>query len=119
MSTKFPCRFLTDRLMQQHADCLSRLFSFRTLLILAAIVDTLLAVLLIAVSGFIFGPGPESSNGDPAAVASWAGAVIGCIAAPVAAFVLRRHRRAGIGVLVALTPPAVALFLTLGIYQPY
>jgi hypothetical protein len=31
MSTKFPCRFLTDRLMQQHADCLSRLFSLCTI----------------------------------------------------------------------------------------
>ena len=89
------------------------------LLILAAIVDALLGVLLVTVSGFVFGPGPESSNGDPAAVASWTVALIGCIAAPVAGFILRAHRKAGLGVLVALAPPVVALFLTSGVYHPY
>jgi hypothetical protein len=75
------------------------------LLILAAIVDASLGVLLIALSGFVFGPGPESSNGDPAAVASWTAALIGCLAAPIVGFVLRAYTRAGIGVLVALAPP--------------
>jgi hypothetical protein len=89
------------------------------LLVLAAILDALLGVLLIAVSGFVFGPGPESSNGDPAAVVSWTVALIGCIAAPIAGFVLRAHRMAGIGVLVALVPPVVALFLASGVYHPY
>jgi hypothetical protein len=89
------------------------------LLILAAIVDALLGVLLIAVSGFVFGLGPESSNGDPAAVVCWVAAVIGCIAAPVGGFILRAHRKAGIGALVALAPPVVALFLTSGLYHPY
>jgi len=89
------------------------------LLILAAIVDASLALLLVAVSGFVLGPGPESSNGDPAAVISWTVALIGCIAAPIAGFILRAYRMAGIGVLVALAPPLVALFLTSGVYHPY
>ena len=89
------------------------------LLILAAIVDTLLGVLLVAVSGFVFGPGPESSNGDPAAVTSWTVALIGCVAAPVAGFILRGYGKPGIGVLVALAPPAVALLLSSGVYHPY
>jgi len=88
------------------------------LLILAAIVDALLGVLLVAVSGFVLGPGPESSNGNPAAVACWTTALIG-IAAPVAGFILRAHRKAGMDVLVALAPPVVALFFTSGLYHPY
>ena len=67
------------------------------LLFLAAIVDTLLGVLLVAVSGFVFGPGRESLNSDPTAVASWTVALIGCIVAPVAVFILRAHRKAGLG----------------------
>jgi len=89
------------------------------LLTIAAIVDALLGVLLVAVSGFVFGPGPESSNGDPAAVAAWMVAVIGCIAAPIGGFILRAHRKAGIGVLVALVPPMVALLLASGVYHSY
>ena len=88
------------------------------LLVLAAIVDASLAVLLVAVSGFVFGPGPESSNGDPAAVISWTVALIGCIATPIAGFILRAYRMVGIGVLVALVPPLVALFLTSGSTTP-
>ena len=88
------------------------------LLVLAAIVDASLALLLVAVSGFVLGPGPESSNGDPAAVISWTVALIGCIAAPIAGFILRAYRMAGIGVLVALVPPLVALFLTSGSTTP-
>ena len=60
------------------------------LLVLAAIVDASLALLLVAVSGFVLGPGPESSNGDPAAVISWTVALIGCIAAPIAGFIPAR-----------------------------
>ena len=88
------------------------------LLILAAIVDALLGVLLVAVSGFVLGPGPESSNGNPAAVACSTTALIG-IAAPVAGFILRAHRKAWMDVLVALAPPVVALFFTSGLYHPY
>ena len=40
-------------------------------------------------------------------------------AAPIAGFILRAYRMAGIGVLVALAPPLVALFLTSGVYHPY
>ena len=89
------------------------------LLVLAAILDALLGVLLVAISGFVFGPGPESSNGDPAVVVSWNVALIGCIAAPIAGFVLRAYHMPGIGVVVALVPPVVALFLASGFYHPY
>ena len=69
-------------------------------------------------SGFVLGPGPESSNSDPGAVACWTTALIG-IAAPVAGFILRAHRKARMDVLVALALLVVALFLTSGLYHPY
>jgi len=65
------------------------------LLILAAIVDTLLAVLLLWVSGFVFGGGPEGSGGDLSSVAAWSGALAACIGSPVAGFILRAHQRIG------------------------
>jgi hypothetical protein len=39
-------------------------------------------------------------------------------AAPIAGFILRAYRMVGIGVLVALVPPLVALFLTSGSTTP-
>ena len=75
------------------------------LLILAAIVDALLAVLLPWVSGFVFGGGPEGSGGDPSSVAVWSGALAACIGAPVAGFILRAHRRIDVGLATAPIPP--------------
>ncbi len=79
-------------------------------LIFLAIVDLLLAVLLIAVSGFIFGY-HEGLHGEPSAVAQWSGALAACIAAPVAGFVLRARGQAAIGILIAAVPMVVAFFL--------
>jgi len=89
------------------------------LLVLASIVDALLAILLVAVSGFIFGGGPESMGGDPAGAAAWSIAFVVCIGAPIAGFVLRRHAKPGIGLLTALIPPVAALVLASGVIRPY
>jgi hypothetical protein len=43
------------------------------LLIVATLVDIGLVLLLVGVSGFVFGHGPESMRGAPAAVAGWSG----------------------------------------------
>ncbi len=81
----------------------------RAFLIVAAIVDLALAVLLIGVSGFIVGGGPESmSAGRFSAAAYWA-AVIVCIAAPVAGFILTKNGRAAAGLAAAFVPPAGVL----------
>lgn len=77
-------------------------------LILTTILDLALAVLLVAVSGFIFGGGPEGMNGEPTAAAMWILGFAGCLAAPVAGFVLRARGQAGWGVLASLVPPVVA-----------
>jgi hypothetical protein len=89
------------------------------LLILASIADALLLILLIAVSGFVFGGSPEGLHGDPASVAGWTGAAIACLAAPVLGFVLKRRGKPGIGVLIAWLPPVGALVLTSGVFHPY
>ena len=85
------------------------------LLILATTLDLALAVLLVAVSGFIFGGGPEGMHGELSAVAVWWVGFAGCIAAPVVGFVLRSRNLPGWGAVVGLVPPLVGLsFLTLG-----
>jgi hypothetical protein len=81
------------------------------LLILASLADAALALLLIAVSGFFFGSGPEGMHGELSAVAIWTAGLIACIAAPVAGFVLRRFGRVGLGFAVACIPPIAATFM--------
>jgi len=61
------------------------------LFVVAAVVDIAIAALLIAVSGFIFGAGPESMHGGVAAAAAYGAAVIFCITAPFIGFLLRRY----------------------------
>jgi hypothetical protein len=78
-------------------------------LILATIVDLALAVLLIAVSGFIFGDGPEGMKGEFWAASSWWLSFAACLAGPVAGFVARRSRRPGLGALITWRVPAVGL----------
>jgi hypothetical protein len=78
-------------------------------LILATIVDLALAALLVAVSGFIFGGGPEGMNGELTAAAIWWTGFVGCLAAPIAGFVLRARKLGGWGVAVAFIRPAVGL----------
>ena len=79
-------------------------------LILATILDLALAVLLVAVSGFIFGGGPEGAIGEATAVTLWVLGFAGCVAAPLAGFVLRARGWAGWGTPAALIPPAVGAF---------
>jgi hypothetical protein len=78
-------------------------------LILATIVDFSLAALLIAVSGLIFGDGPEDLNGEFWSVLFWWSGLGLCLLAPVAGFAARRRGRTDLGALIALLPPAAAL----------
>ena len=90
----------------------------RAALIIAAIVDVALAALMVAVSGFLFGAGPESIHGGVLLTATYAAGVIACLAAPVAGFVFNGRGKTGAGVLVAWLPPAGAL-LALAIPATY
>jgi len=78
-------------------------------LILATIADLAVALLLVAVSGFVVGTGPESMHADSVMVSAWVAIVIFCLAAPVGGFVLRVYRRPGTGAVLAWLPPLVVL----------
>jgi hypothetical protein len=88
------------------------------LLVVATIADLALAALLVAVSGFIFGTGPESTHAGNLAAAGYIAAVVGCVVAPVAGFVLNRRGKPGAGVAAAWLPVAGAL-VAMALPAPY
>ncbi len=85
-------------------------------LVLATVIDLVIAVLLVAVSGFLFGTGPESLRASGGVEVVYAAGIIACVAAPIAAFMLNSIGRVlpaqfvawlpGVGALVALVAPA-------------
>jgi hypothetical protein len=81
----------------------------KVLLILAAVVDVALAALLIGVSGFLFGAGPESMHGGAGMLVAYVAAVIACVAAPMVGFILIRRGKPAPGVIVAWVPAAGAV----------
>jgi hypothetical protein len=88
------------------------------LLVLATLVDLTLAALMIGVSGFLFGSGPESAHGGTLLAAAYTAGVMVCVAAPIAGFVFNRRGKTGAGVLVAWLPVLGAL-VALAIPAPY
>lgn len=79
----------------------------KVLLALAAIADLALAALMIGISGFVFGGGPEGMHGEIGVAIGWGAMFIACLAAPVLGFVLLRRGRPGAGVLLAWVPVAI------------
>jgi hypothetical protein len=88
------------------------------LLVVATIADVALAALLVGVSGFLFGGGPESMHAGSLAAAAYIAAVIGCVAAPVIGFIINRRGRSGLGLAAAWLPVAGAL-VALAVPAPY
>ncbi len=88
-------------------------------LILAAIVDLLLAALLVGVSGFVFGGGPAGGHGEITGVLMWSFGMLTCLGCPIAGFMLRAHRHPGGGIAIAWLPPFGALVVTFFPYHPY
>ncbi len=82
------------------SDSTSRAHDLKALLIIATVVDLALAALLIAVSGFIFGGGPEGLRGALGPAAGWGPAFVACLAAPPVGFALYRRGEDGWGALV-------------------
>jgi len=83
------------------------------LLIIAVLVDLALAALLVAVSGFVTGGGPESTNAHGFAAAAYWAAVVVCIAAAFAGFILNRKGKTLAALVFAWLPPAGALVAAL------
>jgi len=90
----------------------------RAALIIAAIVDVALAVLMVAVSGFMFGSGPESMHGGSLFLTTYVAGVIACVAAPVVGISLSQRGKPAPGVIVAWVPAAGAL-VTMMLPPPY
>jgi hypothetical protein len=86
------------------------------LLVVAMVADGALAALLVGVSGFLFGGGPESMHAGVLAAIAYFAAVIACLAAPIAGFIFNRRGKAGLAV--AWLPPAAAM-VALIIPAPY
>jgi hypothetical protein len=78
-------------------------------LALAAIIDLGIAALLIGVSGFVFGTGPESYHGGTAFMAAYTAGVIACVIAPATGFILNAAAKHGPAQVVAWLPAAAAL----------
>ena len=68
----------------------------RGLTIVASGLDVAMAAIMAAMSGFIFGGGPEGMNGEINAATLWWVRFVPCLAAPVAGFACGRFRRAGL-----------------------
>jgi hypothetical protein len=81
----------------------------KVFLVLATVADLALAALLVGVSGFMFGNGPESSHAGALAGAGYILALVACVAAPVAGFMLNRRGKTGVGIAAAWLPVAGAL----------
>lgn len=77
----------------------------RILFTLGLLADAALITLLIAVSGFVFGGGPEGLNGEVSAVLSWGAALSVCVLAPLIGITLWRRGRADLAVAAAWLPP--------------
>ena len=88
------------------------------ILLLATLVDLALAALMIGVSGFLFGSGPESAHGGTFLAAAYTAGVIACVAAPIAGFVFNRRGKTRAGVLVAWLP-VLGTLVALAIPAPY
>jgi hypothetical protein len=78
-------------------------------LVLATVADGALAALLVGVSGFLFGGGPESMHAGALAATGYILAVIACLVAPIVGFVLDRRGKTGAGLAAAWLPIAGAL----------
>jgi hypothetical protein len=85
---------------------------------LAALIDFALAALLVAASGFIVGSGPESMHAGRWFAAAYVAAILACIAAPVAGFILNARGKTPLGFALVFMPPAGALMALL-IPPPY
>ncbi len=90
----------------------------KALLVIAAVVDLALAALMIGISGFLFGAGPESMHAGALFAATYVAAVVACVAAPVVGFVCHSRGKSGLGLAIAWLPAAGAL-LALMIPAPY
>lgn len=88
----------------------------KTSLVLATVIDLAIAALLVWVSGFLIGTGPESVRASGPVEVVYAAGIIACVVAPIAGFMLNGIGRTlpaqfvawlpVVGALVAVVAPA-------------
>jgi hypothetical protein len=81
----------------------------KVFLALAAIIDLAITALLVGVSGFVFGSGPESYRGGILFTVAYIAAVIACIIAPATGFILETAAKHNAAQAVAWLPVLIAL----------
>jgi hypothetical protein len=81
-------------------------------LVLLAVIDWSIAAVLVGVSGFVFGSGPESVHAGLLFGLVFFGFVLFAAAAPIAAF-LMRARRPGLAIALAAAPLLVVIAFSL------
>ena len=81
----------------------------KVFLVIVTIADFARAALLVGVSGFIFGSGPENSHAGLIVGAGYILALFACLAAPVVGFMLNHRGKSGVGMAAAWLPVAGAL----------
>lgn len=91
----------------------------KAMLILGTLVDLALAALLIGVSGFIFGSGPEGMDGAIWSAIAWTGALVACLGMPIAGTVLFRRGRPGFGAFISWLPAIIGAVLAFARINPY
>lgn len=91
----------------------------KVVLILGTLVDLGLAALLIGISGFIFGSGPEGMNGAIWPALAWSVALLACLGMPIAGMVLIRRGHAGFGAFISWLPAIIGAMLAFAPINPY
>ena len=87
-------------------------------LFVAAVVDLILFAILISISGFLFGTGPQSMHGGALMATVYTVGVIACLAAPVAGLIVHRRGKTALGMLIAWLP-VIGTVVKLMIPAPY
>ena len=85
----------------------------KVLLVIAIVADLALAALLVGISGFVFGGGPEGMHGAIWVAIGWWAMFIAALAAPVLGVVLARRGKPEAGALIAWMPAIIGIVVAL------
>lgn len=91
----------------------------KAILVLGTLVDLALAALLIGISGFIFGSGPEGMDGALWSAVAWSVALAACLGMPIAGMVLFRRGHPGFGAFIGWLPAIIGAVLAFAPINPY
>ncbi|MEP9351178.1 hypothetical protein [Xanthobacter sp. KR7-225] len=82
--------------------------ALKVAIVLGLLADAGLVVLLIAISGFVFG-GPEGARGEASAVAGWGMSLAVCLLSPLFGLLMWRRGRRDLALAMVWLPPLAIL----------